>query len=681
MNKTNVHFITCIFLSIACAGMTVVSIILHWEFWIPPLLIIGLVALWVMHITQYSTERQRENYFLIYAMILVFFHGVHETSLFDVSIVAVLMLLTFTMLTRTEMPKIILCEYAVIMMIQTVMLIKDNSVVLKATTISSLILHLFIVICSYLVCMTLIRSARDVMRALDESRENVLEVEEDMEDFLTNISHELRTPVNVVNGMSTIILNDLDSEEVRAIHNAGTRLSHQIEDIQDYTEIKQHGLILEEEKYMVTSLINDMLAGIPEHNRENPLEFIVDLEPSVPTALKGDIKKLRKIIRHLIDNAVKFTRQGGVYVHIASIPREYGVNLVIEVTDTGTGMTRKDISKVSRSIYQANKKRNRSTGGIGLGLGIVHGFVHVMNGFVTIESDGKRSTTIRISIPQEVVDPLPCLFVENNRDMNVVFYSQPEKYKVPAVREFYGMMATHMAAGLGINLYSAVGLEDLQRGMQITHIFMGPEEYEISPEIFDMIAEEGVTVAVAASPDFSVTKGSRVIVLPKPLYGFSVVRVLNGSEQHENAGDLENEMKPVFDGVKALIVDDEPMNLIVATGLFKKYGMITDTADGGRASIEKCVAKDYDIVFMDHMMPEMDGVEAMKLIRKQAIENGRKIKIVALTANVVSKAREMFQREGFDGFIAKPVDIIEFEHVMKQVLPEEKIRYVRRNEQ
>ena len=134
MNKTNVHFITCIFLSIACAGMTVVSIILHWEFWVPPLLIIGLAALWVMHITQYSTERQRENYFLIYAMILVFFHGVHETSLFDVSIVAVLMLLTFTMLTRTEMPKIILCEYAVIMMIQTVLLIKDNSVVLKADT-------------------------------------------------------------------------------------------------------------------------------------------------------------------------------------------------------------------------------------------------------------------------------------------------------------------------------------------------------------------------------------------------------------------------------------------------------------------------------------------------------------------------------------------------------------------
>ena len=681
MNKTNTHFITSIFLSIACVGMTVESIALHWEFWVPPLIIGGLIALWVIHITQYSTDLFRENYYLIYGMMVVFFHGVHESSFFDIGLVCCLMLVTFTMLSRKELPRLILAEYVVIMVIQLIMVIRNDSVVFDALTLSRVVLHVAIVICTYLVCITLIKSRSELKKKLDESEETSRVIQEDMEDFLTNISHELRTPVNVVNGMSTIILNDFGSEEIKSIHNAGIRLSHQIEDIQDYTELKRGGVILEEEKYMILSLVNDMLASFPIQDKNNRLEFIIDLDPAVPTMLKGDIRKLHKIIRHLMDNAIKFTRKGGLYVRVHSAPREYGINLLIEVTDTGVGMSRKDISNVSKGFYQANKKRTRSTGGIGLGLNVVHGLVHSMNGFVAIESDGRHGSTVRVSIPQEIVDPTPCLVVEKTQDVNVVFYTMPDKYKVAAVRDFYRNMATNMAAGLHLNLYSASGLEDLQCSMKITHIFMGAEEYVLSPEIFDMIAEEGVIVAVSAPEGFRVTAGSRVIVMPKPLYGVPVVKVLNGIDQSVDYIEDDSKHKPMLDGVRALIVDDEPMNLVVAAGLFKQYGIITDTADGGRESVAKCAVGNYDLVFMDHMMPEMDGVEAMKLIKKQAADEGRKIRVVALTANVVSSAKEMFQREGFDGFIAKPIDIMEFERVMKQVLPADKIHFVRRDGQ
>ena len=116
------------------------------------------------------------------------------------------------------------------------------------------------------------------------------------------------------------------------------------------------------------------------------------------------------------------------------------------------------------------------------------------------------------------------------------------------------------------------------------------------------------------------------------------------------------------------------MNLVVATGIFKEYGLILDTAESGNEAIQKFSDGDYDIIFMDHMMPEMDGVEAMKKIRRAASETGRDPVILALTANVLSGAREMFMQEGFDGFLAKPIDITEFERVMKSVLPEELIR-------
>ena len=680
MNKTNTHYITAIFLTIAAVGMTIESIIMDWEIWGFPLIIGGIVALWLLHISQYGSVRSRENYFFVYGMFLVFMHGIHETSLFDVAIVAALMLITFTMLSRSEMPKIIMGEYVVIMILQLIMVFRDGTMEFTMLNVSKLILHFVAIVCIFLVCLYLVKGKREALDAIESSDNKTKEAEEDMEDFLTNISHELRTPVNVVNGMSTIFLNNSDSEEVETIRDAGIRLSYQIEDIQDFTENKRGDIVLEEEKYMITSLVNDVLSSFRILEKNQELEFIVDLDPNVPTMLKGDIKKLHKIIRHLIDNAVKFTKRGGIYVRVGAIPRPYGVNLIIEVTDTGSGMSRKAVSKVSTGMYQANKKRNRSTGGIGLGLNIVHGFVHKMKGFVVIESDGMHGTTVRVAIPQEVIDSTPCLVVNKDTPKNIVFYTMPEKYKIPAIRDFYRTMATHLAAGLDLNLYSVAGLEDIKEKMKVTHIFTGAEEYESASDILDMIAEEGITVAVSAVSGFKVNKDSKVIVMPKPLYGFPVVKVLNGAGQEDIAGEDENILKPMFDGIKALIVDDEPMNLVVATGLFRQYGLVTETADGGKESVDKCANNDYDIVFMDHMMPEMDGVEAMKLIKKQALDQGKKIAVVALTANVVSSAREMFQREGFDGFIAKPIDVIEFERVMKHLIPSERIRYVGRDE-
>ena len=139
---------------------------------------------------------------------------------------------------------------------------------------------------------------------------------------------------------------------------------------------------------------------------------------------------------------------------------------------------------------------------------------------------------------------------------------------------------------------------------------------------------------------------------------------LNGMAQQ--IADLWD--KRDFDGIKALIVDDEPMNLVVASSLFREYGMIIDTAGSGKESIKKYRADDYDIIFMDHMMPEMDGVEAMKQIKDAARDLGRSAAVVALTANAVSGAREMFIQEGFDGFIAKPINISDFERVVSRVL-------------
>ena len=172
-------------------------------------------------------------------------------------------------------------------------------------------------------------------------------------------------------------------------------------------------------------------------------------------------------------------------------------------------------------------------------------------------------------------------------------------------------------------------------------------------------------MVVTTQADRSSMSENGVLFISKPLYGSAIVRIINGDYR----GDL-NAAKPSFAGIHALVVDDEPMNLVVAMGIFKEYGFVVETAESGKEAIQKYRDEDYAVVFMDHMMPEMDGVEAMKQIRQVAAERHQNPVILALTANVLSGEREMFMQEGFDGFLAKPIDINEFERVMKRVLSE-----------
>ncbi|MCR5428404.1 MAG: response regulator [Lachnospiraceae bacterium] len=675
IQRRNENFIILL-VSLACIGLTIESIMMGWEFWVPPLIVIGTVSLWVMNITEKPPFEVRKVAYLVFAMLTSLFHGVHETSFFDVSMVTVLMMVGFSFLGRAYMMHLFLAEYTIVMIIQHVLAFRGESTEFTALNISRIILHAMIVGLVYACCVKVIRDRQEVEVSTKEKDDLIESYDADMEDFLSNISHELRTPVNVVNGMSELLIKKNAGSEAYNIKNAGIRLAYQIEDIQDYTECKRKKVMLEEEDYMSTSLINDVVESFRLVNDSDALELVVDLDPSVPTKMHGDIKKLHMIFRHLLENSVKFTKRGGIYVRMSAERKDYGVNLCIEMTDTGIGMDRKAIHAVAEGLYQANKKRNRSSGGIGLGLYIVYGFAHRMNGFVKIESRKNGGTTVRVTIPQKTVDERPCLALPGSFFGDILFHVKTDKFTVPKVRDFYSAMASNLAVGLKVPLYSADSVKEIERlreKLNVTFIFTGREEYEEDPEYFEALSRSGVVVAVTTSATFKLPPGSKVISMPKPLYAYPVIKLLNEGPGAQQINFREEDVKPSFSKVKALIVDDEPMNLIVATGLFKDYDMSIDTANSGAESIEKFRSGNYDVIFMDHMMPEMDGVEAMKRIKKTAEEMHRTIKVVALTANAVSGAREMFMREGFDGFIAKPINMANFERVMLQVLPESKI--------
>ena len=686
MNRMRTERFVILLVSLACIGLTIESLMLKWEFWIPPLIIVGAIISWIINLAGKPDYEIRQVYYLAYAIFASLFHGVHRTSFFDVALVIVLVMIAYSFFDHVYMMNIFLVEFFVIIAIQFMLefsdkvastgIGSDTSIGWTGLEISRLALHVTVVLLVYFTCIKAISDRQQLIESEQEKDRRIENVESDMEDFLSNISHEFRTPVNVVNGMSDLLIKRDIGYEAYSIKNAGIRLSYQIEDILDYTECKRRKLLLEEDEYISTSLINDVVTSFRLLDNYKELEMIVDIDPRVPYLLKGDIKKLHKIFRHLLENSIKFTRAGGIYVRMYTEKTDYGVNLCIEVTDTGIGMDRRALEAISEGIYQVNKKRNRSTGGIGLGLFIVYGFTHKMGGFVKIESERKVGTTVRVTIPQKVVDDKPCLALSGTSHGDLLFHVKPGKYKVPALRDFYRSMAANLAGAIRVPLYPAESVREIERlreKLNVTHIFMGQEEYEDDPAYFDELSKGDMVVAVSANQGFTPTAGSRVLVMPKPLYAYPIIRLLNEGRDADHLESSENSIRPSFAGVKALIVDDEPMNLVVATGLFKDYDMEIDTAAGGREAIDMFRHNDYDVVFMDHMMPEMDGVEAMKHIRTEAKELGRDAVVVALTANVVSGAKEMFFKEGFDGFIAKPINLADFERVMIRVLPAGKV--------
>ncbi len=672
MEKSKLHQFIITLISFSCIGLTIESILMKWEFWVPPLIIAGTALLWIMHITGNLSEEIREYYYCGFTMLTILFHGMHGTSMFDSVAVMALALIAFSFMDHIFMMNLFMLEYYCILLVQLFYIHRDDDLWSDSLSVSRIILHIIAFFFIYLACIKSIQLRRE-SRESEEEKDRILEANvNDMDDFLSNISHELRTPVNVVNGMSDLLIKKGQYEEAVAINEAGQRLTDQIDDIQDYTEVKSDDIFLEEEDYTSTFLINDVVQSFRMNRENSGLELVVDIAPDVPSVMRGDIKKLRKIFRHLISNAIKFTERGGLLIQVFTENKDYGVNLCIEVRDTGAGMGRKDIYMASHGMYQANKRRDRSSGGVGLGLSIVYGFVHRMGGVVKIESTRGEGTTVKVTIPQKVVDSSPSIQLKEHVEGDILFHVRPNKYKTPKMRDFYRTMAMNLAAGIHMRLYQAETINEVKRHMEkinVKYIFMGEEEYLENPEFFDELAKTDVVVAVSASAGFKARIGAPVIVMPKPLYAYPVIRVLNDGKEADGAGLSEHHERPDLGGIRALVVDDEPMNLVVACGLFNDYGIITDTADSGKAAIEKCLTEKFDVIFMDHMMPGMDGVETMKVMMSRGISSEHGTLFVALTANVVSGAREMFMKEGFDGFVGKPISTNEFERVMAHLLP------------
>lgn len=654
------------------------SLLMGWEMWAVVLLPVGVIAGWTLHIRDRLPMGVRLDIYTVLMMLVYFFYGIHETSMFDLAPLMITVMILYSSTERYRTIKICMFTYYLTMAY-------DFFHVMNSFTeetplfITRLLLHFMLVyMAGRLLKIAVQRRVRE-RNTTEDMIARLEEINQRTEDFLANVSHELRTPINAVTGISSVMLkNEEDPEkkkDIFTIQMAGQRLFSQIEDILDYTEIDNEKIIVSEENYMISSIVNDVISENQMQEREYMPELIFDLDAAMPAVLLGDGKKIKKILRHLVNNAAKFTKKGGVYVRIHALHKDYGVNLCITVSDTGEGISGEELEKITEGFYQTDGGRSRRAGGLGLGLPIVAGMVSCMEGFMQIKSEEGSGTVVSVSIPQKIADKKPMITLKNRERLCLACFLKPEKYETPEVRDYYNETITHMIEGMDISIHRVFNMDELKaltEIYQITHLFIGAEEYEESSTLFEDLADR-MAVIVVADKHFVPPSGTKAKLLKKPFYCLPIANMLNAEAVQDEFSFAEKRM--ICPNVRVLVVDDEPMNLMVAEGIFREYEMQVRTVYSGMEAVELCRKEDFDLIFLDHMMPEMDGVETLKRLRRLLTDSGRTATIIAFTANAVSGAREMFFEEGFDEFVSKPIEMVEFERVLRNVLPKSAVQY------
>ena len=378
-------------------------------------------------------------------------------------------------------------------------------------------------------------------------------------NFLADMSHEIRTPINAVLGMNEMILRKSKDEEIldysANIKSAGNTLLSIINSILDFSKIEDGKMELIPVEFDVNDLTHSLVNSISERAKAKNLEFKVEVDEKMPSKLYGDDVRISQVIMNLLTNAVKYTEQGAVTLSIRK-KEIRGENLIFQVSvkDTGIGIRKEDIDKLSHSFERLEEKRNRHIEGTGLGISIVTRLLGMMNSKLRVESEYGKGSVFSFELMLKIADSTPVGKYQDRR-----------------------------------------------------------------------------------------TAGARAADEANKLMAFNA---------------------------KVLITDDNEMNLKVASNFMKLFGINAETCTSGEETIELMRNNKYDILFLDHMMPKMDGIETLEILKRENLVPVETV-VIALTANAVVGAKEQYLSVGFNDYLSKPIELKDLEKMLRKYLPQD----------
>ena len=490
--------------------------------------------------------------------------------------------------------------------------------------------------------------------------------------FLARMSHEIRTPMNAIIGMAELALReklpDSAADFIKTIKQAGENLLEIINDILDFSKIETNQLEILSEKYIFSSLINDVLNIIKPRALDAKLFFLVDVDSDIPNALRGDITRIRQIMLNIISNAVKYTNDGFVSFSVKSRPVDKSnLDLIIKVEDSGRGIREEDIGLLFDEFTRFDMKIHDEKEGTGLGLAITHSLIKAMNGDISVESVFGEGSIFTVTLPQKIAGEEKLVKIKNPEGHNVLIFERREVCESAITRTLDDLSVKYKLAS------TVSEFHDELVSNRYSFIFLASYLYDSVKTVYANMQTDAELVLIAEFGE--IVPERNISVLTTPIFSIPIAYILNGiANDHSQTTSISANVEFTAPGIRVLIVDDIYTNLIIANGVLQPYDMQVDLCSSGAEAIEAISSDRYDLVFMDHMMPEMDGIEATRLIRAMGERDVyyKNVPIIALTANIIAGSREMFLAHDFNDFVSKPIDMTVLNTVLKKWIPKDK---------